>query len=207
MYEYVSATKLLDDLQQTDFIKFKNIDTVNWIENIAELNKIAINNPSYSDSILSDKWEKWDSSSKEIQSNWSSSAQWGYTQHNTKLWKTTNKPYNLEFSSHAKIIESLPLSNAIAVPTLQRPGQTLPLHVDKFFYIKQKLNKNLHKNIIRFILFLEDWDTGHILQVGNTILSHWKAGDTFVWHPDRVHLGANVGIAPKWTCNITGILT
>ena len=61
-------------------------------------------------------------------------------------------------------------------------------------------------NIIRFVVFMKDWDIGHVLQSENSIISHWKAGDTIVWHPGKFHLSANIGISSKWTFNITGIL-
>jgi hypothetical protein len=60
--------------------------------------------------------------------------------------------------------------------------------------------------IWRFLLFLEDWKMGHVLQVNNSMLHHWHQGDVVVWQPGTMHVSANIGLETKWTCNITGFL-
>ena len=89
----------------------------------------------------------------------------------------------------------------------QNPGNTNPWHFDAYGGVKKKgnLNNADSKKIKRYLLFLEDWDWGHIIQVGNNVLSQWKAGDIYTWNYGMYHLSANVGISPKWTCQITGL--
>lgn len=140
---------------------------------------------------------------KYIQSEYT---KYGYTQHNTKLWKTTNSHEKLTFSWEKDIIRRLPLDHAIATVTRQDPGQVLPWHMDRFFFLNQQY-PNDPRPIWRFLMFLEDWKMGHILQVNDSILHHWNRGDVVVWRPGTEHLSANVGLETKWTCNITGFLT
>ena len=59
---------------------------------------------------------------------------------------------------------------------------------------------------IRFIVFHNDWEIGHIIQAGDSYIPHWKQGDVITWFPRRWHLAANIGMLDKWTTNITGVL-
>ena len=57
------------------------------------------------------------------------------------------------------------------------------------------------------MVFLEDWDWGHFLQVGNNVLSNWIKGDTYTWGYGMYHLSSNAGIKDKLTMQITGLVT
>lgn len=157
-----------------------------------ERNIPAVNNPFVKDTPLAELHNEY--------------LQYGYTEHNTKIWKTTNSKDKLTFNWESDIIKQLPLDHAIATVTRQDPGQVLPWHIDRFFLLK-KYHPNDNRPIWRFLLFLEDWKIGHLLQVNNSICYHWKQGEVIVWHPGTEHLAANVGLETKWTCNITGFLT
>ena len=91
----------------------------------------------------------------------------------------------------------------------QEPGNTNPWHFDNYLGALKRANLEYKdiKKIRRYLLFLEDWDWGHILQVGNNVLSNWKAGDLYTWDSGIYHLSANCGISAKWTCQITGVTT
>jgi hypothetical protein len=131
--------------------------------------------------------------------------QYGYNPHNTVIWKTTNTEPKLTFSWEKDLINQLPLDHAIATVTKQDPGQILPWHEDRFFMIKRLFPEDT-RPVWRFLLFLQDWKIGHILQVNDTMLHHWKQGDVVVWQPQTMHVSANIGLETKWTCNITGFL-
>lgn len=131
---------------------------------------------------------------------------YGWTQHNTKSWKTTNFDPKITFDWEQRVINQLPLDKAVATIHRQDPGQTLPWHYDRFFMLK-RLHPDDPRPIWRFLVFLEDWKLGHFLQVGDSVLHHWQQGDTVVWKPGKEHLATNVGLEKKWTCNVTGFLT
>lgn len=131
---------------------------------------------------------------------------YGYTSHNTKIWKTTNIEHKLTFDWEKQICEQLPLVNAVATVTRQDPGQILPWHQDEFFYHRKFYPDNTFE-IWRFLVFLSDWKLGHFVQANDTVYHHWSFGDTIVWRPETMHLSVNVGLDVKWTCNITGHLT
>jgi len=130
---------------------------------------------------------------------------YGYSQHNTKLWKTTTGGAKISFDWEKNICEQLPLDCALATVTRQDAGQILPWHMDRYFYLKNQFPKDT-RPIWRFLLFLSNWEIGHMIQVKNTVYSNWQRGDVIVWQPNSYHLSANVGLTTKWTCNITGFL-
>jgi len=132
-------------------------------------------------------------------------AQFGYTVHNTRIWKTTNREPKLTFAWEQDIIQQLPLDHAVATVTRQRCGQVLPWHQDRF-YMLRKRHPDDTRPVWRFLLFLEDWKIGHFLQAGDSVIHHWQRGDCIVWQPDTWHLSGNIGCETKWTCNITGFL-
>lgn len=129
----------------------------------------------------------------------------GYTEHNTKIWKTTNGESKLTFDWEKEIIDQLPLEHATATVTRQDPGQILPWHQDRFFFLKQQYPADT-RPIWRFLLFLQDWKMGHVLQINDSMLHHWNRGDVVVFQPNTMHVSANIGLEIKWTCNITGFL-
>jgi hypothetical protein len=131
---------------------------------------------------------------------------YGYTQHNTKIWKTTSGGDKITFAWEKQIAAQLPLDQTIVTVTRQDVGQVLPWHMDRFVYLRKMAPQDT-RPIWRFLLFLSDWQIGHMIQVKDSIYYGWKRGDVIVWKPGVYHLSANTGLATKWTCNITGFLT
>jgi len=183
-YQYCGNINLPWDKVEKDLELYKEEQSMNWsiIENSVQ--------HTYNDD------------SKKVQDEYK---KYGYTKHNTKSWKTTNFEPKITLSWEKLILEELPLDNGIVALHRQDPGQVLPWHFDRFYMLK-RLYPNDKRPIYRFLMFMEDWKIGHILEVENTILPTWKKGDVIVWHPGTLHLSANVGLEKKWTCNITGFL-
>jgi hypothetical protein len=129
----------------------------------------------------------------------------GYTKHNTKIWKSTNKSDNLKFDWQQHLLSQLPLDNPIVTLTRQDPGQILPWHYDRHYMLKRMCSDD-SRTIVRILVFMQDWKIGHILQIQDDVLTHWKKGQAVIWHPDTYHVAANIGIEKKWTCNITGFV-
>lgn len=83
------------------------------------------------------------------------------------------------------------------------PGRILPNHSDTYKMYKKVLGID-HNRIFRIIVFLEDWQSGHILEVDKKLVAGWKAGDWIGWRFDTQHLAANLGITDRYTLQITG---
>jgi hypothetical protein len=86
------------------------------------------------------------------------------------------------------------------------PGHYLPLHRDAYgFYTKKYEITNIDK-IHRYIMFLEDSQPGHFLIVGDTVHSKWNAGDVQSFSGATAHSAINLGMTPRYTLQITGIV-
>ena len=88
---------------------------------------------------------------------------------------------------------------------MQPPGCVIPLHRDTFYQISKKFpdRKDLK---VRANVYLENWKTGHFVQYDQTVSTHWKQGEGFMWDSSIEHLGANAGMEPKYTLQISGFL-
>lgn len=85
------------------------------------------------------------------------------------------------------------------------PGTTIPEHRDTYTKFKAIHNLSSDQNIVRVVVFLEDWASGHYLEMAGEPIVKWKAGDWVCWSNDLPHLAANIGITDRFTLQITGI--
>lgn len=87
----------------------------------------------------------------------------------------------------------------------QPPGCVIPLHRDTFYQISQRY-PNDTRTKVRANIYLEDWKLGHFVQYLDTVSTHWSQGQGFLWDSDVLHLGANAGMEPKYTLQVSGFL-
>ena len=88
---------------------------------------------------------------------------------------------------------------------LQPPGCIIPLHRDIFYQISQRYPTRTETKV-RANIYLEDWKLGHFIQYGDTVSTHWKQGQGFLWDSEILHLGANAGMQNKYTLQVSGFL-
>jgi hypothetical protein len=81
----------------------------------------------------------------------------------------------------------------------------LPQHQDTYKrYVELfKLEGQEHR-IRRAIVFLENWQSGHYLELKGVPVTGWKKGFTVMWANDAPHMAANIGLTPRYTLQITG---
>lgn len=85
------------------------------------------------------------------------------------------------------------------------PGTILPTHQDLYTkYIDLFDLKGREHTIYRAVIFLEDWQPGHYLEVMDQPVVKWRAGDVVEWVYDTPHMAANVGSTPRYTLQVTG---
>jgi hypothetical protein len=85
-------------------------------------------------------------------------------------------------------------------------GDNLPYHKDTYKrYIKIYELEERTASIVRYIFFVEDRKPGHLLEIDGTIVD-WKAGDYVAWRYDTPHMAANLGLVPRYTIQLTGVL-
>jgi hypothetical protein len=87
-----------------------------------------------------------------------------------------------------------------------RPGTTLPEHSDTYARFREIYDISPDVQIRRYVIFLEDWASGHYLEVDGEPLQPWLAGTAVFWHDGLPHLAANVGKTDRYTLQITGVV-
>lgn len=84
-------------------------------------------------------------------------------------------------------------------------GTILPVHQDTYKRYVELFNLQGQEHTIRrAIVFLEDWSSGHYLELKGRPITGWSAGYTVVWAYDAPHMAANIGLEPRYTLQITG---
>lgn len=111
-----------------------------------------------------------------------------------------------------KMIDALGMEDTNIRFLNQKPGKITNLHVDTFYKKNadgsfESIEKNLD-SVCRFIVMLSDWEFGQVSIFGNSMWSHWKAGDviTFVAN-DVPHAAANTGWHERNSLVLTGFKT
>lgn len=81
----------------------------------------------------------------------------------------------------------------------------LPQHRDTYAkYIDLFNLQGKEQNIRRAIVFLEDWFSGHYLELNNCAYTGWRRGFCVMWAYDEPHMAANIGLRPRYSLQITG---
>jgi len=84
-------------------------------------------------------------------------------------------------------------------------GTVMPVHSDLYKrYIELFDLQGKETTIRRALVLLEDWCPGHYLEVDSKPYVNWIAGDTVEWVYDTPHMAANIGLADRYTLQITG---
>jgi hypothetical protein len=84
-------------------------------------------------------------------------------------------------------------------------GTVLPTHGDLYLkYIDLFNLQGREHTIRRAIVFLEDWKPGHYAEYMDIAYVNWRAGSVIEWAYDTPHMAANLGLAPRYTLQITG---
>lgn len=206
MIDHSPQTTFLNKLAQCDYAWMGKISG-NFTTLVDECESVVKQNPTaWSNAVVGpDEFDAWDEIGQQYLDICQGFKNRGYTKEGTRCWKSTNIKPKLTMSWENSVADQLPMTQGVITPTLQPPGVIMPWHADNFMYFKRILPNE--KNVARFLIFLKDWTMGHFLQVGNSVLKDWKAGDVVIWHPSRYHSAINAGFENKWTCNVTGILT
>lgn len=108
------------------------------------------------------------------------------------------------FPIFKKMTDYFGLERAKARAHIQMTGQVFNYHLDVYPHHADAPVEQ----VMRVVIFLQDWEPGHFYIYGTHTLSHWKAGDfhTFKWQ-DVPHGTANAGLHPRVSIIITGVKT
>jgi hypothetical protein len=84
-------------------------------------------------------------------------------------------------------------------------GTVMPVHQDLYKRYVEVFNlQGREQSIRRALVLLENWQSGHYLEVNAEAVVNWSAGKTVEWVYDTPHSAANLGLADRYTLQITG---
>lgn len=129
---------------------------------------------------------------------------WGYDADFTEHWQVFDSGVPKKLSD---IGHDLSIIKDFSVSLLKlKPGKAIPWHMDTYAFYKKYYNNVPDQCVRRVLIFLENWDRGQVVQFGQDVVTHWKAGDAVTWYPDVWHGGANFGIKEFTSLQFTGTL-
>jgi hypothetical protein len=132
-------------------------------------------------------------------------AEWrrlGYTQ-----TKFTGDLYDMRFAEPqwmARFRQRFPMKNFCWSVYRMGPGTVLPEHGDTYRRFREINHLQPDQSIMRVIVFLEDWQRGHYLEMDGHPITQWRAGDWVCWQNDFLHSAANMGKTDRYTLQLTG---
>ena len=128
----------------------------------------------------------------------------GFTQH-----RFTGDMYDMRCQEPpciSDIRRALPLQHFGWSFYRMRPGDVLPWHSDTYAAFRRIHELAPTAIIRRYVIFLEDWQSGHYFEIDGTPIVQWIAGDAVLWHGDTPHVAANMGSTARYTLQITGVI-
>jgi hypothetical protein len=82
------------------------------------------------------------------------------------------------------------------------PGRYLPEHKDAYRKYKEKFNVDITE-VVRILIYLEDWQPGQFNTVNTNVTGNWRAGDWLAWSGEAVHSVVNFGMHTRYALAIT----
>lgn len=128
----------------------------------------------------------------------------GYTQ-----TRFTGDMYDMRFAETdwlSKFKPHFPFANLCWSVYRMTPGSVLPTHRDTYNRYRLIHGLDADTDIVRIIVYLEDWQSGHYAEMNGRPLIGWQAGDWICWRNDFPHLAANIGVTNRYTLQLTGTL-
>jgi len=85
------------------------------------------------------------------------------------------------------------------------PGDIMPRHSDTYARFCQ-INDIVDVQLVRrYVVFMEPWQSGHVFEIDDHIITDWQAGSWVSWLGDVPHLAANIGSSVRYTLQLTGL--
>jgi hypothetical protein len=86
------------------------------------------------------------------------------------------------------------------------PGTVLPEHSDTYSRFREIYHVPATAVIRRYVVFLEDWQSGHYCEIDDAPVVNWIQGTGVFWNGDTPHIAANIGRTDRYTLQITGVI-
>lgn len=122
-----------------------------------------------------------------------------YTAENSSIWQMFDEESPEWVYDIAKCIPQDFAYHVVSVVKIP-PGQTIPYHQDKHYWLQEKYGKG---DTWRYLIFLEDWKQGHYFEIYDKPFVEWRAGDWIKFHQKDWHIASNAGTSPFYSVQVT----
>jgi hypothetical protein len=85
-------------------------------------------------------------------------------------------------------------------------GEYVPMHSDTYEVWMKVFNVTNIERIFRSVIMVEDRRFGQFNEVGDEVVSKWKAGDCISWLSTARHSAYNFSTLPRYAIQVTGLL-
>jgi hypothetical protein len=110
--------------------------------------------------------------------------------------------FNADVPEYQTFLKLLEVSVGSISWTCILPNVILPSHKDSFYMLRQEHNIDIDR-CFRYLIFLEDWKFGQYVGFENKSITHWSAGDVWIFNSTEFHYGVNASNDPFHTCQIS----
>lgn len=110
--------------------------------------------------------------------------------------------FDTEVPNYEKFPLELGLINATVSWTSIEPGQSIPVHSDTFYKLRQKYNVDITQ-CLRYLVFLQDWQLGHFVEFEDFKIEKWKKGDVYRFDYRSPHCASNASNDRFVTCQVS----
>lgn len=100
-----------------------------------------------------------------------------------------------------KFMEALDIKDGTVSWTNISPGNVVPTHTDNFYKLRTKYGVE-REECIRYLMFLQDWELGQMVEFEDKILNRWNKGDVWSFGINDSHCAANATQTNFITCQI-----
>lgn len=114
-----------------------------------------------------------------------------------------SQSFNDELPSYwPKFLESMELEEGSVSWTMIRPARIVPIHQDYFVNLRKNYNVSLEQ-CSRYLLMLDDWSFGQLVELDDLTITRWKKGDVWEFDYTVSHWAVNASNINFYTCQIS----
>ena len=105
-----------------------------------------------------------------------------------------------------KFVTSLGLDQSISTVgwICLRPNQFIAPHADHFYQLRNTYNIEMNK-CVRYLVFLQDWEFGQVVDFNSINIRKWCRGDTWKFNYIEQHWAGNASNVDLHTCQVNTI--
>lgn len=100
-----------------------------------------------------------------------------------------------------KFFEELDIKKGTVSWTCIQPGRVIPTHNDRFYKLRTEHGVDID-DCVRYLVFLQEWELGHMIEFEEQPITKWKKGDVWVFDHLSYHCAANTSNHNFITCQV-----